>query len=360
MKQIVCFHLFNDYSGSPKVLKPILEGLAEKGYRIELVTSHGGVLDELKEKRNIRFVQYSYKFSANGIVTMLRYSWIQLLTFFLALKYIFRKDVVFYINTILPLGPALAGKITGKRVVYHYHENAMVKSSFYRTLAWFMQKLADCIICVSQYQRSFLKREKDTYVVPNALQKGFCEQIEYRGEKSFEYRRVLMLGSLKGYKGTDEFIAIARKLHDFDFELVLNETQENIDNYVKRNGIVLPGNLTVHPRQQNVAKFYNRASLVLNMTDKEKAIETFGLTALEAMTAGLPVIVPTVGGIAELVEDGINGYRIDVAELEKIEEKIENILKNKELYIYLSQNALKCSRMYSSENMIGSIEKHIG
>ena len=31
MNRIICFHLFNDYSGSPKVLKMALEGLLKKG-----------------------------------------------------------------------------------------------------------------------------------------------------------------------------------------------------------------------------------------------------------------------------------------------------------------------------------------
>ena len=38
MKHIICFHLFNDYSGSPKVLKTVLEGLLRKSYRVDLVT----------------------------------------------------------------------------------------------------------------------------------------------------------------------------------------------------------------------------------------------------------------------------------------------------------------------------------
>ena len=44
MKKIVCFHLFNDYSGSPKVLKTIIEGLLNNGHCIDLVTSRGGGL----------------------------------------------------------------------------------------------------------------------------------------------------------------------------------------------------------------------------------------------------------------------------------------------------------------------------
>jgi glycosyltransferase involved in cell wall biosynthesis len=34
------------------------------------------------------------------------------------------------------------------------------------------------------------------------------------------------------------------------------------------------------------------------LTNPKLAIETFGLTALESMSAGLPVIVPAQGGIA--------------------------------------------------------------
>lgn len=40
MKHIVCFHLFNDYSGSPKVLKMVLQGILDKGYEVDLITSN--------------------------------------------------------------------------------------------------------------------------------------------------------------------------------------------------------------------------------------------------------------------------------------------------------------------------------
>jgi glycosyltransferase involved in cell wall biosynthesis len=42
----------------------------------------------------------------------------------------------------------------------------------------------------------------------------------------------------------------------------------------------------------------------VNLSDKTQFIETFGMTALETMAAGLPVIVPTEGGIAEMLRDG--------------------------------------------------------
>ena len=62
MEKIVCFHLFNDYSGSPKVLKTIIEGLLNNGHCIDLVTSRGGVLDELQDSKGLKFRQYQYKY----------------------------------------------------------------------------------------------------------------------------------------------------------------------------------------------------------------------------------------------------------------------------------------------------------
>lgn len=82
MKHIVCFHLFNDYSGSPKVLKMVLEGLLKKGYQVDLVSSKGGVLDELLHYRNLSKHSYPYKFSTNPVITMLRYCLVQAYTFF--------------------------------------------------------------------------------------------------------------------------------------------------------------------------------------------------------------------------------------------------------------------------------------
>jgi glycosyltransferase involved in cell wall biosynthesis len=355
MKNIVCFHLFNDYSGSPQVLRTVIEGLLEKGYHIDLVTSRGGVLDELAGKEGLRMRQYDYRFARNVAVRALRYAWVQLQVFFIALGYMFKKDTVIYVNTILPVGAAIGGRLACKKVVYHYHENAKAKSAAYRILAKIMQLIASDIICVSHYQRSFLRRKKRVYITPNALKKDFTAKLVPDSEKAFENQRVLMLGSLKSYKGTDEFIALAGSMNKFRFELVINDSQENIDKYLREKDITLPNNLVIHPRQDDVAPFYNRASLVLNLSNRKQFIETFGLTALEAMSAGLPVIVPTVGGIAEMVTDGENGFRIDSQDCEKLQQYIEKILHNKFFFINLSKNALAKSRLYDAEHMVNNI-----
>ena len=64
----------------------------------------------------------------------------------------------------------------GKRIVFHYHENASAKGKVYIFLAKCMQWLADDIICVSKYQSSNLSASNKIKVIPNSLPLEFTEK----------------------------------------------------------------------------------------------------------------------------------------------------------------------------------------
>ncbi len=166
-----------------------------------------------------------------------------------------------------------------------------------------------------------------------------------------------MLSSLKTYKGTREFIGLAETLSRFNFTLVINDTQNSIDRWLKQNDLQIPSNLNVYPRTDDVTQFYNHTSLVVNLSNPDQVIETFGLTALEAMSCALPVIVPPVGGIAEMVSDGVNGYRINVTDKQSLTHTISAILTDRGLYSVLASNALEYSSNFSSDAMIDKISE---
>jgi glycosyltransferase involved in cell wall biosynthesis len=353
---LITFHLFNDYSGSPRVLTGILKGLAAKGARIDLVTSgRGGALDELERLDGVAIHRYRYAFSSNPAVTMLKYLMVQVLTFCWALRWATDREATFYVNTLLPVGPALAGRLTGKRVVYHYHENAFAKGTVYRLLARAMQRLAHEIVCVSAYQASFLPRKEHVTVVPNALQRDFVARLRPDVDAAFGRQTVMMLSSLKEYKGTRPFMELAGALPQFRFVLVINDTQEHIDRYLTEQGLSPSDNLTIHPRQTDVARFYNEASVVVNLSDKRRFVETFGMTALEAMTNALPLIVPTVGGIADMVEEDVTGYHIDVTETERIRLCLTRMLTDRALYGRLAQNARAKAKDFEADALVNKM-----
>ena len=358
--KIVAFHLYNDFSGSPKVLSMVLKGLLDKGYQIDLLTSNtDGILNTLYRYDNIRIYHHFYKFGTNTILQFFRYLYTQIYSFIFVLRYRSHKDIILYLNTLMPIGAALAGKLIRKKVIYHYHENAKTKGIFYKTLSYFMQKLADEIICVSKYQYSFLERKNNITVIPNALPVSFEKDCKRISTRERDRKSILMLSSLKVYKGVLEFIKISSILTQYKFELVVNDTSEQINKFINKHNLIIPDNLKIWDRQSDVLPFYERNSILLNLSKKNSFIETFGLTALEAMIAGLPVIVPSVGGIADMVTDGYNGYKIDVDDFEHLVETIKSMLENPKEYERIRYNAIEYSMKFSNTNMINNIENTI-
>lgn len=59
--------------------------------------------------------------------------------------------------------------------------------------------------------------------------------------------------------------------------------------------------------------------------------EAFGLVAAEAMSAGLPVVAAKVGSLPEMVEEGENGFLVDVGDDAALAERIGRLLSDPEL-----------------------------
>lgn len=74
-------------------------------------------------------------------------------------------------------------------------------------------------------------------------------------------------------------------------------------------------------------------------------LESFGRSVLEAMRSGLPVFATEFGGIAEIIQDGTNGFYINPTDFEGTTEKILAFLNqcdaNPELWHQISEQAIQ-------------------
>ena len=112
-QSIVFFHLLNDFSGSPRVLSQIIQNLNRSEKDVAVYTSAGnGFLSQLTD---VEMHQVPYRHSGQKLLTLLLFLWAQVWMFSHVMWHYRHREATFYVNTLLPFGAALAGKLLGDR-----------------------------------------------------------------------------------------------------------------------------------------------------------------------------------------------------------------------------------------------------
>ncbi|MCX6317785.1 MAG: glycosyltransferase family 4 protein [Bacteroidetes bacterium] len=352
-KRILALHLLNDYSGSPFVLRQSLEALLKDGYSIDLFTATPTGEGFLSNLYGVKQHHLFYKWSRNKLVTLFYFLCSQFLLFFRILWYARKQDMV-YINSLLPFGGALAGRCRGCKVVYHIHEVSIKPLLLKRWLLFVANNTAHTGIFVSKdlWQRTAFR--KPFQVIYNALPVPFTQKaIAHHAVTTGLPFTVLMACSLKKYKGVDELIKCAIRMPVLRFILVLNANTAAIRSYFGET--ILPENIEIVPACKDLHPYYQEADLVMNLSLPEAWIETFGMTILEAMYYKIPVIIPPVGGITELVTDGVEGFHVHAADTDTLCMRLEQLSSRGKRYQEFSANAFAKAQNFSQEQFSQAI-----
>lgn len=353
-KTITFIHSLNNYTGSPNILSLVAKGFIKKGYNVRIITSKGnGFLSNISGA-HYKYTCYSWRRSSFLTLFLLIISQIQLFWMVLVAP---KKNTVYYINTIIPFGAALACWLSRKNYIHHIHENMRQNKPLYFFLRSVYRFTNHKSIFVSDYLKNTAVNSKKNLVVYNGLDKLFRQEAQ----ENLKYRRqntnILMISSLRRFKGVYEFVKLAKKMSSLNFQLVLSTSSQDVITFEKEIGSI--SNLKVFPTQRNLHPFYTNARLLLQLSHPKTCTETFGMTILEAMIYGLPAIVPNAGGPIELIDDGINGFHVNPLNLEVVESKIKLLMKSESTYIKFSEAALIKSEKFHAETMLEKIEKFI-
>ncbi len=79
--------------------------------------------------------------------------------------------------------------------------------------------------------------------------------------------------------------------------------------------------------QPNVAAVLRQADLLISTSESE----SFGMTIAEAMASEVPVVASRIGGVPEVVEDGVTGFLVPVGCIQSFAEAAITILTNNDL-----------------------------
>lgn len=158
-------------------------------------------------------------------------------------------------------------------------------------------------------------------------------------------RRVLTAGRLMEYKGFDLLIQALPHLPDIELviaggppapSLIRDAEARRLQKLAERLGVGNRVTFLGQVLRQDMPILMRSADVVACTP----WFEPFGLVPLEAMACGTPVLVTAVGGLADTVEDGVNGTKVPPRDVTSLVHALHVLLNDADLRQQLAATGL--------------------
>ena len=168
---------------------------------------------------------------------------------------------------------------------------------------------------------------------------------------------ILMVGSLILRKGVHVLLEAVLRSRVADAEVVLNGspdaiTAHIIDTYRTR---LADRRITVTARASDPRENLRRATVFVLASVEE----AFGIAVLEAMAAGLPVILSSAVGSQECIEEGGNGVVFASRDADALAEHLSSFYADRGLCLRLGRRSLEVVRQYDVDSRSGELMRSL-
>lgn len=202
-----------------------------------------------------------------------------------------------------------------------------------------LEKYIDTFITPSQYMKNTLIRghyHSDKIItIPNFIDLNKVSYPDYKKDNYFCY-----IGRLSKEKGVETLLKAVTEL-DYSLKIIGGGPLEEYlkCKYENKNNIVFCGQLewdAIRPLLEH-ARFTVLPS---------ECAENNPLSVIESLCLGTPVLGANIGGIPELIDNGINGMTFESRNIEDLKNKIEEMMQHSFDY---NSIATKAQDKYNAE-----------
>ncbi len=328
------------WGGAQKYVYSIATNLPKNIYDVFVITGKGEILKNKLEREGIKVYEITDLKRDISIFSEIKS--------FISLFKILKKESpdILHLNSPKAGGlGAFVGRILGiKKIVLTAHgwtfneDRGVFSKIIIMIISWITVILCHKTIVIADKELKqarrmpFVDKNKIT-LIRNGLENiDFKEKIEAQ-KKLFEninktvINNVLWLGTISELhknKGLEYAIGAISKIETPIVFFIIGEGEERknlekiIEKYNLENRVFLVGFL------EN-AKEYLKAFDIFTLTSIKEGLP---YTILEAGLAGLPIIASNVGGVPDIIDNGINGILVEKTNVGQISKTIEFMIKN--------------------------------
>jgi hypothetical protein len=174
-------------------------------------------------------------------------------------------------------------------------------------------------------------------VIPNPVSRWMLEQARLtpQVQRDGDTQVVLNTGRIEYRKGTlvllNAIPVVTRDCPEAQFVIAGARHPSISDSALSRaletDGVAKNVSMLGHVRWSDLVNWYRKAGIFV----MPSYYETFGISAIEAMTFGLPVVATNAGGLSEVVEDGVTGFLVPPGDSQALAEAMIHLLRDKDL-----------------------------
>ena len=199
----------------------------------------------------------------------------------------------------------------------------------------------------------------DIEVIPNFIcvdELTFENQDDFRKQHAPNGERILVhISNFRPVKRVDDVVRVFGSVQEIiPSKLILvgdGPERSRVESMCREMGTC--GDVIFLGKVKNPTDVLGVADLFLLPSENE----SFGLAALEAMAAGVPVISTNTGGIPEVNRHGVSGMMSDVGDVEDMAKNCIYLLNNEDRLNKFRENALERARKFDIHAILPKYEE---
>jgi N-acetyl-alpha-D-glucosaminyl L-malate synthase BshA len=239
--------------------------------------------------------------------------------------------------------------------------------SFLPTMRFSIQK-SDGVTAVSEFLKTKTQSQydiqKDIRVIPNFINLDIYKKVNnketecLRDRLTKNHEKIMVhTSNFRPLKRVDDVIRIFQKVNEeipSKLLLIGDGPERSKCEYLAKD-LGIDDRVKFYGEQESFMELLSIADLFLMPSQSE----SFGLSALEAMACGVPVVSSNAGGLPELNLHGETGYIAEIGDVNKMADYAIRLLEDPKRYKIFSENALeRATNLFSAEKIIPEYEKY--